>query len=76
MDLAVPDRIGRLILRVDFALLRVRVLNSHGQGREYLVVYRKVFGRLMMRDLIVWAFDHLVLVQLAAAFKAERMAAR
>lgn len=62
MDLAVPDRVCRLILSIGFPFLRVRVLHSHGQGREYLVVYRKVFGRLVVRDLIVGAFDHLVLV--------------
>lgn len=73
MDLTISDGIRWLVLGISLALLGVRVLNTHGQGSENLVVDRKVFRRLMMRDLIVWAFDHLVLVQLTCAFETERM---
>ena len=62
MDLAIADGVRWLVLRVGLPLLGVRVLHAHGQGREHLVVHRKVFRRLMVRDLIVRAFDHLVLV--------------
>ena len=73
MDLTVSNSVRWLVLSISLSLLGVRVLNSHGQGGENLVVDRKVFRSLMMRDLIVWAFDHLMLVQLSSAFETERM---
>ena len=77
MDLTVPDGVRRLILVVSALLaLRVVVLYAHGQSSQNLIVHRQVLGRSVMRNLVVRAFYHLMLVQLPSALKAEGVTAR
>lgn len=76
MDLAISDRSRWLVLRVRFFALRIVVLHPHWQRCQHLVVNGQIFGLLVVRDLVVWAFDHLVLVELAGTLEAEGVAAR
>jgi hypothetical protein len=76
VDLTVFDSIGWLLVSIDLLACGVLILNAHRKGCQHLVIDRQVFRSLMMGDLIVGAFDHLVLVQLPYALKAERVTAR
>lgn len=41
-----------------------------------MIIDRQVLGRLVVRDLVIRTFDHLVLVKLSDALKTERVTAR
>lgn len=76
VDLAVSNGITWLVGGLICLALRVIVLDAHWEGGEHLVIDWKVFGSLMVRDLTVGAFNHLVLVELPCAIEAKGVTAR
>lgn len=46
---------------------------SHRQSREHLIIHGQVIGGQLVRRLVVWALDYVVLRQLPTTLQTERM---
>ena len=75
MDFTETDRGCGLVRCLPLLTKLTSILSAHRQCRKYLVVHGQVFWGLVVRDFVVGALDHLMLIKLLYTLIAEGVTA-